>query len=171
MHIPSASSASWHVAHDPTVTDSFLVTLGPKCHVHCLDPKSGAVRWRMSLVDEFNAEVPPWYAGQCPLVDGGRVILATGGDALLVAVDGGTGQVIWRSPNPLNWQMTHSSVMPIEFQGKRQYVYCASGGVAGIDAADSAIWHTNLEDRDRQRADAGPRGREACSCAAAVPAA
>ncbi|MBP8261606.1 MAG: PQQ-like beta-propeller repeat protein [Verrucomicrobia bacterium] len=127
----------------PAVTDSFLVTLGPKCHVHCLDPKSGAVRWRMSLVDEFNAEVPPWYAGQCPLVDGGRVILATGGDALLVAVDGGTGQVIWRSPNPLNWQMTHSSVMPIEFQGKRQYVYCASGGVAGIDAADGAIlWHT-----------------------------
>jgi outer membrane protein assembly factor BamB len=94
-------------------------------------------------VREFNTEVPPWYAGQCPLIDGDRLILGTGGDALVVAVDCGTGAVLWRSPNPRNWQMTHSSLTPMEFQGRRMYVYCGSGGVAGVSAADGAIlWDT-----------------------------
>jgi len=51
--------------------------------------------------------------------------------------------VIWKSGNPLHWQMTHSSITPMEFGGRRMYVYCGSGGVAGIDAADGQIlWET-----------------------------
>jgi len=43
---------------------------------------------------------PGWYAGQNPLLDGDRVVLATGGDALAVAFDQATGKEVWRSPNP-----------------------------------------------------------------------
>jgi outer membrane protein assembly factor BamB len=40
--------------------------------------------------------------------------------------------------------MTHSSVIPIEFAGKRQYIYVASGGVAGVNAADGTqLWETD----------------------------
>jgi outer membrane protein assembly factor BamB len=96
------------------------------------------------LVKDFSATVPEWYAGQCPLVDGDRVILGVGGDALLMAVELATGKVVWKSPNPNHWNMTHSSIVPIEFAGKRQYVYVASGGVAGINAADGALlWETD----------------------------
>ena len=128
----------------PTVTDRYVVALGPKCHVICLDALTGQFQWGLDLAKEFNAEVPQWYAGQCPLVDGDRVILGTGGDALLIAVELATGKLIWKTPNPRDWQMTHSSVVPIEFAGQRQYLYCASGGVAGIAANDGRLlWETD----------------------------
>jgi outer membrane protein assembly factor BamB len=127
----------------PAVTDKYVVGLGPKCHVSCLDPVTGKLYWLIDLVRQFGATEPQWYAGQCPLVDGDRVILAPGGDALLVALDCQTGQVIWKSPNPRGWTMTHSSIMPMEFAGKRIYVYCGKGGVAGISADDGSIlWDT-----------------------------
>jgi outer membrane protein assembly factor BamB len=127
----------------PAVTEKYAVSLGPKCHLICVDAKSGELRWKKDLVREFNTEVPPWYAGQCPLLDGDRLILGTGGDALVIAVDLATGKVLWKSPNPEQWQMTHSSVTPVMFRGRRMYVYCASGGVAGVAAEDGALlWQT-----------------------------
>jgi len=99
----------------------------------------------MNLVSEYGATVPPWYAGQCPLIDGKAVILAPGGhDSLLAAVELESGKPLWRAPNPRGWKMTHSSVMPMEFGGQRFYVYCGSGGVAGISAKDGApLWETD----------------------------
>ena len=128
----------------PTVTDKLVVAMGPKCHVVCLDPVTGELRWGLDLVHQYGATVPPWYAGQCPLVDQGAVILAPGGkDALLLAVDAETGKELWRTPNPHGWKMTHSSVMPMEFGGQRMYVYCANNGVVGVSAKDGSIlWET-----------------------------
>jgi outer membrane protein assembly factor BamB len=127
----------------PAVTDKFIVTLGPKCQVACLDPISGEMKWMLDLVGKFHTTVPQWYAGQCPLIEGDRVILAPGGDALMVAVDCATGNVLWKSPNPRGWAMTHVSIVPMEFAGKRMYVYCGKGGVAGVSADDGRIlWDT-----------------------------
>ncbi len=129
----------------PTVIDKYVVTLGPKCHVTCLDAATGELRWAIDLVAEYGTKVPLWYAGQCPLIDGGRVILGVGGpEVLMMAVDCETGKVAWKTPNPHGWQMTHSSVMPMEFAGKRMYVYSASsssddGGVVGVSAEDGRI--------------------------------
>jgi len=60
----------------PAVSEKYLVTFGPKCHVVCCEPKSGKYLWGMDLVRQFRTKVPPWYGGQCPLLDGDRVILA-----------------------------------------------------------------------------------------------
>ncbi|MFZ2641281.1 MAG: PQQ-binding-like beta-propeller repeat protein, partial [Verrucomicrobiia bacterium] len=70
----------------PTVTDKYVISIGPKCQVLCVDTATGEFRWELNLVREFDTEVPPWYAGQCPFVDGDRLILGTGGKALVVAV-------------------------------------------------------------------------------------
>ncbi len=129
----------------PTLAGKYVVTFGPKCHVACLEADTGKFVWGLDLVKDFGATVPEWYAGQCPLVDGDRVILGVGGDALLMAVELATGNVIWKTPNPRDWKMTHSSIVPIEFAGKRQYVYVASGGVAGVSVADGALlWETDV---------------------------
>jgi outer membrane protein assembly factor BamB len=87
----------------PAVTEKYVVTLGPKCHVTCLDSVTGQFRWMLNLVRDFNATVPDWYAGQCPLIDGGKAIIAVGGDTLMMAVDCETGEIVWRSPNPHGW--------------------------------------------------------------------
>jgi outer membrane protein assembly factor BamB len=127
----------------PAVTDKYVVALGPKCDVSCVNPTTGEMYWLIDLVRQFGATVPPWYAGQCPLIDGERAILATGGPALLAALDCRTGQVVWKSPNPRAWTMTHVSIVPMEFAGKRMFVYCGKGGVAGVSADDGSIlWDT-----------------------------
>ncbi len=129
----------------PTVTDRYVVSLGPKCHVACLDAKTGQPLWPiLDLVKDHGASVPQWYAGQCPLVDGDKLILGVGGpEALLMAVELETGKVLWKTPNPDRWTMTHSSVVPMDFADRRTYVYAASKGVVGVNAEDGKVlWST-----------------------------
>ena len=124
----------------PALAERYVVALGPKSHVTCLDAETGAFYWGLDLERDHGAETPPWYAGQCPLVDGDRVILAPGGpDALLMAVSLETGAILWRTPNPRLWRMTHSSVVETEADGVRMFVYCASGGVVGVAADDGRL--------------------------------
>lgn len=123
----------------PTVTDKYIVSLGPKCHVTCLDSETGEFYWLLDLVRDFGAKVPTWYAGQCPLIDEDKAIIAVGGECLMMAVDCETGEIVWQTPNPHGWVMTHSSIIPTEFMDRRIYVYCASGGVVGVSAEDGHI--------------------------------
>ncbi len=127
----------------PFVTEESVITIGPKCHVVCLDAETGNLRWVRDLVKEDGAEVPAWYAGQCPLVDGNKLILGVGGkDALVMALDCLTGKIIWKTPNPQGFKMTHSSVVPMLLGSERSYVYCSSGGVVGVSAEDGRLlWH------------------------------
>ena len=37
----------------PAVTDKLVVAMGPKCHVVCLDPATGELRWGLDLVRQF----------------------------------------------------------------------------------------------------------------------
>lgn len=130
----------------PAVSGRYVVTIGPRCHVMCVDSKTGDFRWGMDLEREWGTTVPMWYTGECPLIDGDQVVLAVGGKALLMGVDLETGKVLWQTPNPRKWQMSHSTVRPMELNGRKMYVYCALGGIAGVsaDGADrgSLLWET-----------------------------
>ncbi|MBP89396.1 MAG: polyvinylalcohol dehydrogenase [Planctomycetaceae bacterium] len=127
----------------PTIVGDYVITIGPRCHLACWDAQTGKCHWLIDLVRDHGTRVPEWYTGQCPLVDQDRLIVAPCGESLLMALDYKTGDVLWESPNPRGWNMTHVSVVPMEFQGRRSYVYCASGGVAGIAADDgSLLWES-----------------------------
>jgi outer membrane protein assembly factor BamB len=123
----------------PAIVDDCVISLGPRCHVACWDAATGNCRWLIDLVGQYGATVPRWYAGQCPLIDHQRLILAPCGESMLIAVDTQTGSLLWKSPNPRGWRMTHASVVPMDFQGQHSYVYCGSGGVAGIAADDGVL--------------------------------
>jgi len=118
----------------PAVSDNYVVTIGPKCHVMCTDAKTGNFLWGIDLEREYQVEVPLWYTGQCPLIDDSLAIIAVGGKALIIAVHCKSGEVVWKTPNPNNMKMSHSSIMPMQILGKKMYVYCALGGLIGISA-------------------------------------
>lgn len=123
----------------PAVTEDFILTMGPRGHVMCVDRISGDLLWGIDLEKEWNTEIPLWYTGQCPLIDNGVAVIAPGGDALMIGVDCATGEVLWQTPNHHGWEMSHSSVVPYTFEGKKMYVYSAVGGAVGISAeADDA---------------------------------
>lgn len=131
----------------PAVNGKYVVAIGPKCHVVCLDALTGELRWGLDLVRQYGTTVPQWYAGQCPLIDGDKLILAPGGPkVLLMALDLATGKELWRTPNfDPQWHMTHSSIMPMDWAGRRSYLYCGSLGVVAVSAQDGAVLWTNLQ--------------------------
>ncbi|NLF38872.1 PQQ-like beta-propeller repeat protein [bacterium] len=131
----------------PAVSDGHVVTIGPNCHVMCVKADTGDFAWGIDLVREYGTKVPGWYTGQCPLIDNGLAIIAPAGtNVLMMAVECATGKIVWQTPNARGWLMSHSSIMPWSFGGRKMYVYAASGGIAGIAAdgpdAGAVLWET-----------------------------
>ena len=138
----------------PAVTDKHCVTIGPMCHVSCVNSVSGELLWSRDMVKDYGTVVPQWYAGQCPLIDGGRraagggeiaVFAPSGTEALLVAMDCATGDEIWRTPNLFGWVQTHTSVMPMKLGERDTYVYVGKEGIVGVDANTGEILWTNFD--------------------------
>lgn len=131
----------------PAVTEDYILTIGPRSHVMCVDREDGNFRWGLNVEAEYATDIPFWYTGQCPLIDEGKAIIATGGKALMVAIDCETGEKLWETPNPNGWGMSHSSVIPYTLNGVKMYVYSAIGGACGIAAEGpdegKVIWETN----------------------------
>jgi len=137
----------------PSVTDKYVVTIGPRSHVMCVDAISGKLLWKHDLEKEYgipgtpNGKITPdFYTGQCPLIDNNVAVIAPGGKALMIGVDCKTGKVIWHTPNPDSLRMSHTSIMPMTIAGKKMYVYNAVGGVCGVSAEDAdkgkILWRT-----------------------------
>jgi outer membrane protein assembly factor BamB len=118
----------------PAVTEKYILTIGPRSHVMCMDRKTGNLLWGINVEQEYGTEVPFWYTGQCPMIDNDKAIIATGGKSLLIAVDCATGEIVWETPNTNKLKMSHASIMPWTLNGTRMYVYSAVGGVLGIAA-------------------------------------
>jgi outer membrane protein assembly factor BamB len=121
----------------PAITEKYILTMGPRCQVMCLDRATGNFRWGINVAKDYMTEIPFWYTGQCPLIDNDVAIIATGGKALMIGVSCETGAKLWEVPNPDGWKMSHSSIMPFTFGGRKMYVYSAIGGLIGV-AADGA---------------------------------
>ena len=125
----------------PAYADNVVVTLGPAAHVMAVDATTGDLLWTCDLVQEYNCEVPQWYAGQCPLIDDGKVILGIGGDKTLVAaLDLKSGETVWELPNEPGFQMSHSSIVSTELCGRKQYVYAGIGGIVACDTNGQPLW-------------------------------
>ncbi|MBN2163594.1 MAG: PQQ-binding-like beta-propeller repeat protein [Pontiellaceae bacterium] len=125
----------------PAVTEQWTVTMGPRCHVSCVDTGTGRFLWGIDLQKEYGTTEPLWFTGQCPLIDGGRAIIAPGGpDVLMMAVDCADGSVKWTVPNPNGWSMSHSSIMPMTIHGEEMYVYVAVGGITGVSKEGRRLW-------------------------------
>lgn len=138
----------------PAVTDKYVVTMGPRSHVMCVDALTGDLIWTKDLEKEYGIPgsakgkiTPEFYNGQCPLIDNERVILAPGGKTIMTAIDIRTGNKIWEIPNADSMTMSHTSIMPMTISGKRMYVYHAIGGLVGVSAEENEngrlLWKTN----------------------------
>jgi len=123
----------------PATDGKYVFSFDPKSVFHCLDAATGKEMWQKQFVKVYKTRNPPWYNGQCPLIEPDRVIVAPGGEVLFVALDKATGDEIWKTPNPDGWPMSHASVMPAELGGVRQYVWCTLMGLVGVAADDGRI--------------------------------
>lgn len=129
----------------PAIVGDYVVTLGPRLQLACWDFETGACHWIVDLSDDYKTTWPTWYTGQNPLIHDDKLLVAPCGDALLVAMDYRSGEVLWSCDNPRQWRMTHVSVVPMEIDGQMTYLYCGSGGIAGIDGQSGALLWDSTE--------------------------
>lgn len=135
----------------PAVDGDRVYALGTDGDLVCADAQTGNVRWRKNLVDDFDGQyMSGWKFSESPLVDGDRLICTPGGpEAMMVALDKRTGDVIWKCAIPDLGDKGadgtgYSSAVVAEIDGVRQYVQMVGRGVIGVEAATGRfLWGYN----------------------------
>ncbi len=119
----------------PTVDGKLLYALGSDGDLVCLERDSGNIRWQKNLRSDFGGRHGAWAYAESPLVDGEKLIVTPGGaEGTLVALEKGTGEVIWKSQVPGGDEAGYASVIIVETGGVKQYVQFQQKGLVGIEA-------------------------------------
>lgn len=126
----------------PTYSDGRLYVLDPIGNVACINAVDGKVEWTKNLLKDFAGEMGGWGFAESPLVDGGHVILAPGGQkAGIVALDKTTGKTVWEATEVKPGKAEYATILATEINGVRQYVKFFETQVVGVDAKDGRlIW-------------------------------
>jgi len=131
----------------PTVDDGSIYAVGTSGDVVCLDAATGNLRWSKNLQKDLNGKNPGWKYSESPLVDGEKLVCTPGGrEAVMVALDKKTGEVIWTCSMPDiggkgKDEAGYSSIVPTTAAGVAQYVQLTNKGVIGVAAKDGKfLW-------------------------------
>lgn len=101
--------------------------------VHCLDAKTGNELWSINVAKKFKAKRPGWGMVESVIIDRDKLICTPGGkDALLVALNKNTGDLIWRTEG-LNSQSCYSSGIIVERGDLRLVVALTVDYLVGVD--------------------------------------
>ncbi|MEM9587260.1 MAG: PQQ-binding-like beta-propeller repeat protein [Planctomycetota bacterium] len=148
MAVPffAASNGSW-IRSTPAVVDGYLVTLGMRDLMVCLDPNSGDERWRVDFPKQLGTPLPS-FGGVCsPLIDDDAVYIQTGGCLAKLKLD--SGQVIWKSLEDAGGMMSagaFSSPVIATLAGKRQLVVQTRSELTGVDLeTGNVLWNEPIE--------------------------
>lgn len=103
----------------PTWFDGRVYALGALGELRCLDERSGALQWRVNILDDNAATNLPWGMAASPLIVDDMVIVLPGGPAgrSVAAYDRTTGARRWSS---LHDKQAYVSPMLVTIGGVRQ---------------------------------------------------
>ncbi|MGV3531890.1 MAG: PQQ-binding-like beta-propeller repeat protein [Chthoniobacteraceae bacterium] len=116
----------------------------------CFDAGSGKEVWAVDLLESFGGKNITWALSECPLVVEKAVYATAGGsEALVVALDKKTGELIWKSAPLIVGEgdqavESPSYVSPIlvRFAGKRLLIGCSLRNLYCVDASNGQIQWT-----------------------------
>ena len=127
------------------VTDGELVFVaGIRGDLHCLELRSGRVRWKRNLEEDYGPAPFFFGRGGCPLVYGDQLIVNVGGKICVGGFDKKTGQLLWSSKH--EWNASYASPVPAVLRGKERVLVFAggmvdppTGGLLSIDPVNGRI--------------------------------
>ena len=140
-----------HALSTPTVDGDYLYALDPDGELYCMNARSGEVRWHVDFISEFQGKLQSGRGyGESPLIDGKHLICTPGGDeALLVALDKATGELVWKIAAPVLGDKggdgaSFSSIVKTRVGKIDQYVQLVGRGLIGV-ACDNGrfLWGYN----------------------------
>lgn len=124
----------------PQIHGEFVFFLGAFGHLTCAKLASGEVVWRKDLRQEFAVTSKMvWGHSSSPLVVDDKLIVNPGGSAAsVVALEPGTGKVVWQSPGEAS---AFSSFIVAEVAGRRQVIGYEATSISGWDPRDGRrLW-------------------------------
>ncbi|NOR67015.1 MAG: PQQ-binding-like beta-propeller repeat protein, partial [Woeseiaceae bacterium] len=135
----------------PTVDDGLVYAIGSDGDVVCVDAGTGKAIWsRHFQKDLGGGKNPHWKFSESPLDDGVKLLCTPGGrDAVMVALDKKTGELIWKCSMPDigprgKDEAGYSSIVATQTDGVRQYVQLTNKGLIGVAADDGRfLWGYN----------------------------
>jgi outer membrane protein assembly factor BamB len=103
---------------------------------------TGKERWSLNVLERFGGENITWGLSECLLVDERAVYVTVGGrDALLVALDKQSGEVLWRSEKITGAggkdaaeNAGYAAPIMVQFAGRRLIIGCSSQHLFCLDA-------------------------------------
>ena len=124
----------------PTVVGDVLYALGSNGDLACVETESGTFRWRKDLRADFGGKPGPWAYSESPLVDGDTLVATPGGsEATMVALERGSGKLIWKCPLSEGDQAGFASAIIVEAEGTKQYVQLLQKGLVGVEATSGKL--------------------------------
>lgn len=128
----------------PTVDGDLVFAMGGEGVLICATVANGTVKWTKTMKD-FGGGKPNWGYCESVLVDGPHVVCTPGGkQGSIVALDKRTGDLVWQSKD-LTEGAQYASLVPIEYDGQRQYVQLFQTVLAGVSAKDGKeLWRTDF---------------------------
>lgn len=127
----------------PIIVGAEIYTVSYTGVVHCLDRRTGELKWERDLVADFGAKVHQFGYSSSPIHYRDMVIFLTGGEQGAVGLDPADGSLRWRSEA---LDTSYGSPTVLEFEGDSYLVFMTSSGVVGVSLDDGRIrWREELE--------------------------
>lgn len=135
----------------PTVDDGLVYAIGSDGDVVCVDADTGKAIWSRNFQKDLGGgKNPHWKFSESPLIDGDKLLCTPGGrDAVMVALDKKTGELIWKCSMPDigprgKDEAGYSSIVATQTDGVRHYVQLTNKGLIGVAADDGRfLWGYN----------------------------
>ena len=123
----------------PAVSGGRVFVYSSAMTLSCLEAAAGKVLWQKDVVASFGGKNIGWQSAMSPVVDGGLVFVAGGGDGQsMLAFKQSTGELAWKSGDG---GLTHATPAVATIQGVRQVVYLLQSGLVSVEAASGKpLW-------------------------------
>ena len=134
----------------PTVDGDRVYVIGKGSDLLCARTDNGIPVWKKNFERDLGGKMMSgWGWSESPLIDGDRLLCTPGApDALIVALDKKTGDVIWKAPTPEDFGRRgrdgagYSSIVIGHGAGVKQYIQLTGRGVVGVRASDGKVLWT-----------------------------
>ncbi|MFQ5865239.1 MAG: PQQ-binding-like beta-propeller repeat protein [bacterium] len=133
----------------PTVDGDLVFVLGAFGKLYALNPINGQKIWGYDLIKEFGSRRPQWGYATSPLVEGGLLLVETGGKAgnSIVAFNKQSGRVVWQALSDIPG---YSSPIAITVHGIRQIIFFTGMALVSVSPTNGKLYwkHTWRTDWD-----------------------
>jgi len=130
----------------PTVAGNVVVTTDSNLVVSGHDAATGKLVWKRDLVGEHSGKNIQWQNAASPLLDGGLIYVAGGGEGqAYLALDPKTGAVVAKTGADT---ITHATPTAATILGQRQIIFFVHSGLTAFAPAANGqmkqLWHADF---------------------------